>query len=77
MQPTHGGRLLQMTTEERKEWKSAEQVESESYASLIERYGQNPEVMNALAVAWRLGFSRHLRLAGQSDSMLTVNPFWL
>jgi hypothetical protein len=69
--------MAQINDEQRPEQKTAEQLESESYAQLIERYGQNPEIMSALAVAWRLGFSRHLRLAGMSDSMLTVNPFWL
>jgi hypothetical protein len=69
--------MAPINDQQRPEQKTPEQLESEAYASLIERYGQNPEVMSALAVAWRLGFSRHLRLAGMSDSMLTVNPFWL
>lgn len=53
-----------------------EESESRDYARLIELYGDNPVMMSALAKAWRLGFSRHMRLNGQRDSMLTINPFW-
>jgi len=39
-------------------------------------YGQDPEFMDALAVAWRLGFNRARQIGPQSPSALIVNPFW-
>jgi hypothetical protein len=53
-----------------------EQLENQAYARLVAEYGEDQEFMDALAVAWRLGFSRHMQLTGSRDPMMTVNPFW-
>jgi hypothetical protein len=66
----------QTSAQQRPEQMTPEESESRDYARLIELYGDNPVMMSALAKAWRLGFSRHMRLNGQRDSMLTINPFW-
>ena len=67
----------QATEQERLGLKSQEQQEAETYAALIERYGSDTELMAALAMAWRLGFSRAQRLPRSTDKGLTINPFWL
>lgn len=66
----------QTTAQERPEELGQEQLELESYTSLIERYGDSDELRSALAVAWRMGFSRALRLSSNRDPSLTINPFW-
>jgi hypothetical protein len=53
-----------------------EERDSRDYARLIQEFGQDPEFMDCLAIAWRLGFHRHMQLGAQSDRMLTINPFW-
>lgn len=52
-----------------------EQMHQE-YQKLLGRYGENPEVMDALARAWRLGFNRCIQLHGGSERAMTINPFW-
>lgn len=53
-----------------------EQHELRVYTELLKLYGDNDEIMSALAVAWRQGFSRALRLSEKRDPSLTINPFW-
>jgi len=53
-----------------------EERDSRDYALLLQLYGDQPEIMEALAKAWRLGFHRHMQLGVQADRMLTINPFW-
>lgn len=53
-----------------------EERDSRDYAHLLQEYGEDPEFMDALAMAWRLGFHRHMILGAQADRMLTINPFW-
>lgn len=69
--------MVQSNAEERPEQLTQEQRDSETYAYLVAKYGQDPEFMADLARAWRLGFIRHSQLGRIADHALTINPFWL
>lgn len=53
-----------------------EERDSQDYAELLREYGQDPEFMDALARAWRLGFHRHHQLGAGAERRPTINPFW-
>lgn len=68
MEPTpEAPRPLPLTPEER---------DGRDYARLLQEYGLDAEFMDALAIAWRLGFHRHMQLGRTADRMMTINPFW-
>jgi len=66
----------QTTAIQHPEEMTLEQHELRVYTALLEMYGDNDEIMSALAVAWRQGFSRALRLSEKASPSLTINPFW-
>lgn len=68
--------MTQTHDEKRLEQKSPEQLEAEALASLMERYGRDPEFRRALATAWRCGFFRAQMQGHSTGSTSYVNPFW-
>jgi len=53
-----------------------EERDSRDLAALLELYGDQPVIIEALALAWRLGVHRAQQLGPQSSRSLLVNPFW-
>jgi hypothetical protein len=59
------------------EEQSPDQVELAQLSRLIELYRSQPEIMDALALAWRLGFTR-ARIQNLTHMHSSyINPFWL
>ena len=68
--------MAQDTAQQRSEELTAEQQEASAIASLRERYGHDPVLMGALALAWRAGFTRAQLQGHSTRSTSYINPFW-